>query len=31
VIQDGDLIYVVMRESDTSRVEGVFGKGPEEH
>jgi trk system potassium uptake protein TrkA len=31
VIQEGDLIHVAMRESDTSRVESVFGKGPEEH
>jgi trk system potassium uptake protein TrkA len=30
VIQEGDLIHVVMREADTSRVETVFGKGPEE-
>jgi trk system potassium uptake protein TrkA len=30
VIQEGDLIHVVMRESDTSRVETLFGKGPEE-
>lgn len=31
VIQEGDLVHVVMPESDTARVESVFGKGPEEH
>ncbi len=31
VLQDGDLVHVIMRESDAATVERVFGKGPEEH
>jgi len=31
VLQEGDLVHVVMRESDTAAVEAVFAKGPEEH
>jgi trk system potassium uptake protein len=31
VIQEGDLVHVIMRESDTAAVEAVFAKGPEEH
>jgi trk system potassium uptake protein TrkA len=31
VLQEGDLVHVIMRESDTGSVEAVFAKGPEEH
>lgn len=31
VLQEGDLVHVAMRAADQSRVEQVFGKGPEEH
>jgi trk system potassium uptake protein TrkA len=31
VLQEGDLVQVIMRESDTAAVEAVFAKGPEEH
>jgi hypothetical protein len=31
VVQDGDLIHVIMRDSDAANVERVFGKGPGEH
>jgi trk system potassium uptake protein TrkA len=31
VLQEGDLVQVIMRESDTGSVEAVFVKGPEEH
>ncbi|NHC13849.1 potassium channel family protein [Motilibacter deserti] len=29
LVQDGDLVHVVMRETDTSRVTSVFARGPE--
>jgi trk system potassium uptake protein len=31
VLQEGDLVHVIMRESETDAVEAVFAKGPEEH
>jgi trk system potassium uptake protein TrkA len=31
VLQEGDLVHVIMRESETSAVEAVLAKGPEEH
>jgi trk system potassium uptake protein len=31
VLQEGDLVHVIMRDSDTASVEAVFAKGPEEH
>jgi len=31
VVQEGDLVHVVMNDSDAAKVEEILGKGPEEH
>jgi trk system potassium uptake protein TrkA len=31
IVQDGDLVHVIMRDTDAERVETVFAKGPEAH